>query len=481
MMKYFISNIVKRSFVAVCVVMAIAQPAGAQSPSWFLDFNENNIFPYRPVPLAGPCNTRGTQELLGHKLPAEQGGTGIEDPLSEDGHVIFNDGSLGAKVAFSNLIPQSDPTLSQLYRDYYITMRWNYVKWGWDGFETTTGDEDKEFYSQGNADGTPRKVLVTNPETNKSIVAVVLEAGPAPWTGVLIPPDSLLNGPSGETAEQRSARIAQLRAWLNERAPDYWKTPQAGTPEGYNGRVSGLPPTAIAALGATMRMADGSGHDLIYSWAPDQTAQPGPIGGSTSSDAASRASACSGRTLNIDGLTYAFPVEPQTKIDYSNLPCGSTSGCHAHETKYDPNSSAAFDLMYGPHGALDGKAVYAITDGTVYVRTVPYKMGSGEANPECRSLHLYSDAAYGDYHYWYGHLMNVVDEDTARQPGGRKVKAGDKIAEVAKYDFGSSCRGGRDHLHIDRGPLGLDGGGGHGRDLEFVEFLNKMWEMLPEN
>jgi hypothetical protein len=219
---------------------------------------------------------------LGHKLPAEQGGTGIEDPLSEDGHVIFNDGSLGAKVAFSNLIPQSDPTLSQLYRDYYITMRWNYVKWGWDGFETTTGDEDKEFYSQGNADGTPRKVLVTNPETNKSIVAVVLEAGPAPWTGVLIPPDSLLNGPSGETAEQRSARIAQLRAWLNERAPDYWKTPQAGTPEGYNGRVSGLPPTAIAALGATMRMADGSGHDLIYSWAPDQTAQPGPIGGSTS-------------------------------------------------------------------------------------------------------------------------------------------------------------------------------------------------------
>src|SRR5262245_29741276 len=56
-----------------------------------------------------PCgsiaaNTGPTMD--GHTLPAAQGGTGFEDPLDEEGRVIFNDGSKGNHVAFAGSIPK---------------------------------------------------------------------------------------------------------------------------------------------------------------------------------------------------------------------------------------------------------------------------------------------------------------------------------------------------------------------------------------
>lgn len=182
------------------------------------------------------CVGPGTAELDGHKLPAAKGGTGLEEAINEAGQVA----STGGKVTFSKFA-----TMGQKYRDYYMTMRWRYVKWNWNG-TSVAGPENVNWYSE-----KPRRVLVTNPRTKKSIIAVIMEAGPAPWTGVD-------GGPNNDPKQG-------------------WTNPQDGTPKEYKGRVSGFPPVAFKALGASMRMADGSGDDLIYSWAPDQDAEPGPV------------------------------------------------------------------------------------------------------------------------------------------------------------------------------------------------------------
>ncbi len=183
------------------------------------------------------CLGSGTAELEGHKLPATKGGVGLEESINASGQVP----STGGRVTFHQFA-----SLGQEYRDYYITMRWRYVKWNWNGTSVSPGPETVNWYA-----AKPRRVLVTNPRTKKSIIAAILESGPGPWTGV-------------DTAPNNDPKQG-------------WTNPQDGTPREYKGRVSGLPPKAFEAIGATMRMADGSGDDLIYSWAPDQDAKPGPV------------------------------------------------------------------------------------------------------------------------------------------------------------------------------------------------------------
>ncbi|HEX4774466.1 MAG TPA: phage tail tip lysozyme [Candidatus Saccharimonadales bacterium] len=181
------------------------------------------------------ASTTTSDILEGHKLPATVGGTGDEAPVDSSGHLTVGVGA----VTFSQFA-----SLGQNYRDYYITMRWRYALWNWDG-TNTSGPEDSSWYGQ-----KPRLVLVTNPRNHKSIIADIMESGPAPWTGV----DTQSNNTPKEG----------------------WTNPQDGTPSGYTGRVSGFPPPAIQALGASQTTSDGSGDKLEYAWAPDQTAQPGP-------------------------------------------------------------------------------------------------------------------------------------------------------------------------------------------------------------
>src|SRR5688572_15854764 len=78
------------------------------------------------------CVGPGTAELDGHKLPAAKGGTGLEEAINEAGQVA----STGGKVTFSKFA-----TMGQKYRDYYMTMRWRYVKWNWNG-TAVTGPEN---------------------------------------------------------------------------------------------------------------------------------------------------------------------------------------------------------------------------------------------------------------------------------------------------------------------------------------------------
>ncbi len=203
---------------------------------------------------AGQSSTssNGPATVAGHTLPATHGGAGFEESINAQGQVP----STGQQVSF-----WQNAKLGQNFRDYYITMRWRYSLWNWDGTSGGKGSEDVTFYSQA-----PR-VLVTDPKTGKSIIAVVMEAGPAPWTGV----DS--NG--------------------NNTPKQGWANPQDGTPAAYKGRVSGFPPVAAKYLGYSQRMQDGSGDDLLYSWAPDQNAQPGPYAGSVTSSTTTTFGVCS--------------------------------------------------------------------------------------------------------------------------------------------------------------------------------------------
>lgn len=195
----------------------------------------------KSVGKAGAISSSGGAPMDGtgnipYDLPATSGKTGLESAIDENGKFIHS----SEKVTFSSLAKKG-----QAYRDYYITMRWNYVSWNWDG---TTADADNEQYAW--MARTPRMVLVTNERTGKSIYAAALEAGPAPWAGAA----------SGTSGASRNG----------------WHNPQRGTPSEYTGRVSGFPPKAFSALGARQGMSSGSGDVLKYQWAPNQNATPGP-------------------------------------------------------------------------------------------------------------------------------------------------------------------------------------------------------------
>ncbi|HSX01650.1 MAG TPA: M15 family metallopeptidase [Candidatus Saccharimonas sp.] len=212
------------------------------------------------------CDAGGPATVDGHVLPATKGGSGYEEPINSQGQLIHADGSLSLGsdgrpqyIAFSG-----NANLGQNYQDYYITMRWRIATWDWSGNPHTPGPENSSWYS---AKGKPPRVLVTNPRTGRSIIAVILESGPAPWTGVDTSP--------------------------NNNAKQGWVNPQDGTPATYHGRVSGFPPVAYQYLGYSQRMSDGSGEDLLYSWAPDQNAQPGPYTGSVTPTAGT-GSTCGG-------------------------------------------------------------------------------------------------------------------------------------------------------------------------------------------
>jgi hypothetical protein len=391
---------------------------------------------------AAGANT-GAVSADGHTLPAGKGGTGFEEAINAQGQV-----GTGGNVTFAGNVQKastapvaSDPehrSLQDLYRQYYITMRWRYVKWNWNGSSVSPGPEGVDFYSKA-----PR-VLVTNPRTGKSIVAVILEAGPAPWTGV--------DDGSNNTPKQG------------------WTNPQDGTPAAYKGRVSGFPPRAIADLGATQVVNSSGGDDLIYQWAPDQNAAPGPVGGTTPGTggtavpAGECASAAGAGNVNTEG--FAFPVADQKKHGYGTLPCNKAA-CHHDGTP-------AFDLMYGPDGNMDGKPVYAITNGIIQSVKV-YHGVTG-----CYQIQFKSDMTNGkgNYYYWYGHLQNPKVSD------GQKVTAGQQVAEVGRFSLGSDCRGGRDHLHIDRGCIegGIPQTAGRMecRDPEFVPLMNSIWNQLPQ-
>jgi len=176
--------------------------------------------------------------------------------------------------------------------------------------------------------------------------------------------------------------------------------------------------------------------------------------------------------VNADG--YSFPLEDQTKRSYGGTgpPCAYSNGCHGTGSVGGLNEGAAFDLMYGGNGNMDGKDVYAITDGVVLT------MHTYRSVPGCFSMNFHSNK--DGLNYWYGHLQNAKLE-----LAGQTVTAGTVLAEVAGPQLGPVCHGRSadaqpgSHLHIDRGCPGNLGGGGTCRDPGFVTLMNNLWEQLP--
>ncbi|HVU59854.1 MAG TPA: hypothetical protein VHC98_03380, partial [Candidatus Saccharimonadales bacterium] len=242
------------------------------------------------VPGVNTCVQANTT-LQGYTLPASSGRTGDEQPINDQGYVTDDQGNVnGGRVTFWQFASKG-----QAYRDYYIAMRWNYVKWNWDGTSTDLDNTQLQWMQK-----QPRLLIVTDKNTGKSIIAVAMEAGPAPWTGVDAQPN---NDPK-----------------------EGWQNPQAGTPNDYKGRVSGLPPAAIAALGAKQGMQDGSGDILTYGWAPDQTATPGPT---QTPSGATNTAACAGGVGPGNVVWYS---QRDSRWANESVYCGTYGDCGCYLT-----------------------------------------------------------------------------------------------------------------------------------------------------
>lgn len=131
-------------------------------------------------------------------------------------------------------------------KQYYINMRWPYVKWAWDGhtaYINTATTNTKGSYAK-------KRIIVYNPKTKKSVVTAICESGPAPWAG-------------STWADQHG----------NHSSPDapYWTGFFQFDPPGADGRVAGLAPAAMRAIGAH------TNDVLKYGFAEDQGLTPGPI------------------------------------------------------------------------------------------------------------------------------------------------------------------------------------------------------------
>lgn len=161
---------------------------------------------------------------------------------------------------------------------------------------------------------------------------------------------------------------------------------------------------------------------------------------------------------NVDVSGYSFPLEPQTQA-VGGIRVGQTTTTHHDGTP-------AFDLF-----STDSANVYAIYGGTVTnVRT------DFNDIPGCSSIQLHADDGF---YYWYGHLKNPTVQRNS------KVTAGQQIAQIADArGFDTRCWGGGPHLHIDRGctiaGVPQTGGRDECRDPEFIPFLSKLYETLPQ-
>lgn len=186
-----------------------------------------------------------------YKLPATSGPTGFEQAIDENGQITQadNNGSQG-HVTFSKFAK-----LGEAYRDYYITMRWTYASWNWQGSSKIVDSKQLAWMNE-----KPRIVLVTNKKNGNSIYAAVLESGPGPSIGTKWRADH------GNSSSVTSP---------------YWPGYIVGTPAGYDGIVSGFPPKAIDALDARPGYNQ-DGDELVYQWAPNQDVTPGPANESAS-------------------------------------------------------------------------------------------------------------------------------------------------------------------------------------------------------
>ncbi|HEU5187240.1 MAG TPA: M23 family metallopeptidase [Candidatus Saccharimonadales bacterium] len=408
-------------------------------------------FHYNYEPCAPTANASGASATIKvgsdlFMLPASRGFTGYEDPIDENGKLIGK----SEHVKYARFAK-----LGQEYRDYYITMRWTTHKWFWSGDNAQMANQKQEAWMGEK----PRFVIVTNPKNQRSIIAPILEAGPAPWTGV-------------DTAK-------------NDIPKNGWNQPQLGTAPGYQGRVSGFPPVAIDFLQVKQRTGGKQdGDELFYAWHPNQDeAKPGPTTLSavtTGPDATQclNQGDTGGSGVSPDG--FVFPLRT-TKAKLKNNPY------------YKPDCNNPVPRM-GRIGAIEERDDlchhdYLAADiqtpaGTKVLAPRPGRIArsGASANPCIKhNLSLFSDPKLGGdgNTYYFAHLS---DEDQASK--NDIVKAGDVIGTVATGPGIPKCNF-MPHLHFDISPdqesFQRDSDGTRGPLLDPQPPLRAAFNNLPEN
>ena len=185
-------------------------------------------------------------------------------------------------------------------------------------------------------------------------------------------------------------------------------------------------------------------------------------------------------TTTYKGHTIAFPLAGASKdnisgghgayTSLSNLPCGSSVGCH-----YGENTDPAFDICFADGDKCKKDAtVVSMTDGVItevkYERT---SHTSGITGP-CNTVGVKSD--YDQKVIAYLHMK--YDPNIKL---GTKVKAGDVIGKVSDDSY---CHDeSTEHVHIDKnsdassnlGPMTSS------RDPELVDMMNAAYAALPES
>ncbi|HUS25874.1 MAG TPA: C39 family peptidase [Nevskiaceae bacterium] len=338
-----ITRYIRRTLLlSVASLFVLTPVASAATPA--TDYDKKAIYGASPFydpnycgPSGNSTNTGGNSSIP-YKLPASTGETGREESIDASGRVP----STGEKVSFAKYA-----SLGQAYRDYYITMRWTFASWSWDGHSKIVDSKQLDWFTSGSK---PRLVLVTNPRTHKSIVAAALESGPGPSVGT------------------------QWRADHGNKsspAPPYWQGYQVGTPNGYDGLVSGFPPTALDALGATTGYSSDKNPDkLTYQWASDQDAMPGPTNEVAAAQADGSTCGTSGTNAGANGWdltgTHAMVTYEQYDPKYATHPfgngnikdcgCGPTSMAMAIATLTGDKSVTPSTVAdyYDTHGGSTG-------------------------------------------------------------------------------------------------------------------------------
>ncbi len=273
-------------------------------------------------PATGPPATgtsaapaSGTSAAFPYPLPATHGATGTEEAVNSVGQVPSGHGV--GTITFSKFA-----ALGSDYDNFYITMRWGYAAYNFNGTSGGIDNAQYDWLAKGNK-GKPWMVLVTNPRTGKSIMAPAMEAGPGPWVGSTS--SSSGTDPSG-----------------------IWKNPTRGTPVGYKGLVSGFPPAAISALGAVTGYVGQNGDDLIYQWSPDQNAKPGPTNLIAKAD---------GSTSGTAGATSGCSPCPTTGsgVDLSGVAVGTIAGLKPDQlANAQTIAKVALSRGLGERGVLTG-------------------------------------------------------------------------------------------------------------------------------
>lgn len=326
-------------------------------------------------------------------------------------------------------------------------MRWRYAAWKWDGSSSVgRGVEDVDWYG-----AKPRLVLVTNPGSGKSIIAAILESGPAPYAGSL----------EGEF-----------------NTPAYWQDYQVGTPEGYTGRVAGLTETGINALGAEQWMhggpnggdSRGAGSELLYSWAPDQNATPGPTSLSVSA-----IGCATGNTVNPNGLT--FPLQDITKevlLRGSTGPRGTLTWAYA--CREDPGGAGKCHHDYNASDihAPEGWPVIAMKEGTVQSARDAYDSAGGRLQIRGSDGFL----------YYYSHLDPSSIPQKFLEGNSVSVAAGEYLGDIGAPRFAAEAA---PHVHVDLLPESEPGrpncSGAECVGVPFLDIqsiLGDMWESIPD-